>query len=116
MPHPTDTHVGQRLKDRRLAMGIKQSDVAKALGISFQQIQKYERGINRISASKLHEIALLLKVPTSHFFDGLDTSGPDPLALTSEEEARLLTLFRKTDQATRPAIMRILEKAAEAAA
>jgi transcriptional regulator with XRE-family HTH domain len=71
-PHPVDTHVGQKVRQRRMLVGMSQEKLASALGLTFQQVQKYERGANRISASKLHEVARTLKVPISYFFEGLD--------------------------------------------
>jgi transcriptional regulator with XRE-family HTH domain len=76
----TDTHVGNKVKLLREIRRVTQADLGKALGVSFQQIQKYERGANRISASKLHQLAQVLQVPPSHFFEGLDqvsVSAPD---------------------------------------
>jgi transcriptional regulator with XRE-family HTH domain len=74
--HPVDLYVGARLRIRRKMMGLSQTQVADALGITFQQIQKYERGANRISASKLYDAAKLLQAPVSYFFEGLsDTDG-----------------------------------------
>lgn len=70
--HPVDLYVGARLRIRRKVMGLSQTQVADALGITFQQIQKYERGSNRISASKLYDAARLLQAPVSYFFEGLD--------------------------------------------
>ena len=70
-PDPIDLHVGARIRLRRLLMGISQSDLGLALGVSFQQLQKYERGANRASASTLYRIAEALDVPVSFFFDGL---------------------------------------------
>lgn len=70
--HPVDLYVGARLRIRRKMMGLSQTQVADALGITFQQIQKYERGANRISASKLYDAAKLLQAPVSYFFEGLD--------------------------------------------
>ena len=70
--HPVDLYVGARLRIRRKVMGLSQTQVADALGITFQQIQKYERGSNRISASKLYDAAKLLQAPVSYFFEGLD--------------------------------------------
>jgi transcriptional regulator with XRE-family HTH domain len=67
-PNPVDIEVGRRIRMRRLLTGLSQSDVARALGISFQQVQKYERGINRISASRLARLAAALEVPVSYFF------------------------------------------------
>jgi len=70
--HPVDLYVGARLRIRRKVLGLSQTQLAEALGITFQQIQKYERGANRISASKLYEAARLLQSPVSYFFEGLD--------------------------------------------
>lgn len=69
--HPVDRHVGQVLRARRRALQLSQSAVAARLGISFQQLQKYERGANRISASTLHAVSLVLDLPVARFFDGL---------------------------------------------
>lgn len=71
-PNPIDVHVGRRVRLRRKELGISQERLAVGLDLTFQQIQKYERGSNRISASKLYEIARLLRVPVAFFFDGLD--------------------------------------------
>lgn len=71
MAHPTDIHVGNRIRDRRRILELSQGDLAQSLGITFQQVQKYERGINRISASKLFDAARALTVPISYFFEGL---------------------------------------------
>jgi len=72
--HPVDTHVGSRLRQRRALLGMSQTDLAKAVGLTFQQVQKYERGFNRISSSRLFEFAKVLDVPVTHFFDGMDSS------------------------------------------
>jgi transcriptional regulator with XRE-family HTH domain len=72
MAHPVDLYVGARLRIRRKVLGLSQTQLADALGITFQQVQKYERGANRISASKLYEAARLLQSPVSYFFEGLD--------------------------------------------
>jgi len=71
MPHQVDLHVGQRLRQRRCLLGMTQQKLADAVGIKFQQIQKYESGANRISASRLWVIAKALEVPVNHFFEGL---------------------------------------------
>ena len=70
-PHPVDIYVGARLRMRRKIAGLTQQGLAQELGITFQQVQKYERGVNRISASKLYEAAGALGVPIAYFFDGL---------------------------------------------
>ena len=72
--HPVDTHVGSRLRQRRALLGMSQTDLAKAVGLTFQQVQKYERGFNRISSSRLFEFSKVLDVPVTHFFDGMDAS------------------------------------------
>lgn len=69
-PHPVDVHVGNRLRVRRTMLGISQERLGTSLGITFQQVQKYERGSNRISASKLFDVAHALDVPISYFFEG----------------------------------------------
>lgn len=70
-PHEVDVHVGRRVRLQRRALNISQAALADRLGLTFQQVQKYERGSNRISASKLHEIAIALEVPVGYFFIGL---------------------------------------------
>lgn len=71
MSHPVDVHVGRRLKQIRTLRRMSQTDVARKLSLSFQQIQKYEIGSNRIAASRLFELSGVLGVPTSYFFEGL---------------------------------------------
>lgn len=71
--HPVDLHVGKRLRESRTAHGVTQAELGADLGISAQQVQKYENGSNRISASKLFEIAGRLGTGVDWFFDGLDT-------------------------------------------
>jgi transcriptional regulator with XRE-family HTH domain len=71
LPNPIDLHVGARIRLRRRMQGVSQEKLADALGLTFQQVQKYERGANRVSASKLYEIATALHSPISYFFDGL---------------------------------------------
>ena len=78
-PHPVDRHVGLRIRMRRKEMGVSQERLAEALGITFQQVQKYERGANRVSASKLWEIAAALKTPVAYFFDGLSAPEDQPV-------------------------------------
>ena len=70
-PHPVDRHVGRRVCEKRIALGYNQTELGRALGLTFQQIQKYEKGSNRISSSKLWEIANFFKVDIAYFFDGL---------------------------------------------
>ena len=74
MTHPVDVHVGKRVRHRRWLIGMTQQQLAERVGIKFQQIQKYETGANRISASRLWDIADALEVPVSFFFEGLEDS------------------------------------------
>jgi len=70
MPNPTDKHVGSRVRMRRIMLGMSQEKLGDALGLTFQQVQKYEKGTNRIGASRLQQIAHFLQVPVSFFFEG----------------------------------------------
>ncbi|GGO56723.1 Transcriptional regulator, contains XRE-family HTH domain [Roseovarius pacificus] len=75
MPHPVDVHVGKRIRHRRWLVGMTQQQLAEHVGIKFQQIQKYETGANRVSASRLWDIADALGVEVSFFFEGLAPEG-----------------------------------------
>lgn len=93
MSHPVDEHVGARLRELRKAAGLSQSTLGERLGITFQQIQKYERGTNRISASKLHEAAQVLGVTIADFFAGLPGASntlPVPGDLAADKDVRRL--------------------------
>ena len=76
MKHPVDVHVGKRVRHRRWMVGMTQQQLAERVGIKFQQIQKYETGMNRISASRLWDIADALNAPVSFFFEGLSEDEP----------------------------------------
>ncbi len=67
-----DRFVGSRIRERRVMLGLSQQQMADMIGVTYQQAHKYERGINRISAGRLYEIALVLRVPVSFFFDGIE--------------------------------------------
>src|ERR1044071_6986211 len=69
-PNPTDKHVGARVRMRRMMLGMSQEKLGDALGLTFQQVQKYEKGTNRIGASRLQQISDILQVPVSFFFEG----------------------------------------------
>ena len=75
MKHPVDVHVGKRIRHRRWLVGMTQQQLAEQVGIKFQQIQKYETGMNRVSASRLWDIAAALSVPVSFFYEGLSDEG-----------------------------------------
>jgi len=78
-PNPTDVHVGSRVRLRRNMMGLSQEKLGEALGLTFQQVQKYERGANRIGASRLHELSRIMDVPVQFFFDTTDPVRAAPL-------------------------------------
>jgi transcriptional regulator with XRE-family HTH domain len=75
VPDPVDVHVGARIRTRRLLLGMNQETLANALGLTFQQVQKYEGGANRVSASRLAQMAEVLRVPVAYFFNDLETAG-----------------------------------------
>jgi len=75
-PNPTDTHVGSRIRLRRNMLGMSQEKLGEMLGITFQQVQKYEKGTNRVGASRLQAISQILQVPVSFFFE--DVPGAEP--------------------------------------
>ena len=93
MTHPVDVHVGKRIRHRRWLIGMTQQQLAERVGIKFQQIQKYETGANRVSASRLWDIAKALEVPVSFFFEGLESSREEgttdsiPADLMGDKEA-----------------------------
>lgn len=95
MPHPVDVHVGKRIRHRRWLAGMTQQNLAESVGIKFQQIQKYETGANRVSASRLWDIADALDVNVSFFFEGLDqdaeveaqAAGGAPADILGDKEA-----------------------------
>ena len=88
VPNPIDRHVGSRVRMRRMLAGISQEKLGDALGLTFQQVQKYEKGTNRIGASRLQQIAKTLQVPVSFFFEELpaakgNAGGPSPTELSA---------------------------------
>ena len=78
-PNPIDKHVGSRVRMRRMMLGMSQEKLGDALDLTFQQVQKYEKGTNRIGASRLQQIAQILQVPVSFFFEGAPVTG-EPVA------------------------------------
>lgn len=101
MKHPVDVHVGKRIRHRRWMNGTTQQQLAENVGIKFQQIQKYETGMNRVSASRLWDISNVLDVPVSFFFEGLDQDASSAAAngnmpgdiLTDKEALELLRSY-----------------------
>lgn len=118
LPHPIDVRVGQRVREKRKELGITQDRLAQALDLTFQQVQKYERGVNRMSASKLFEAAQVLKVPVNWFFDGDALSGArltetaEPFEgeqLSARESRDLLTAYLKLDPKLRRQVLDLVK-------
>ncbi len=74
-PNPIDKHVGARVRSRRLLLGMSQEKLGDALGLTFQQVQKYEKGVNRIGASRMQHLSEILKVPIAFFYEGVPAAG-----------------------------------------
>ncbi len=85
-----DLHVGQRVRARRLELGMSQQELARLIGITFQQLQKNERGVNRLSASRLYETARVLDVPESYFFEGIQ--GAKTLAIPAKKSEPFMSI------------------------
>ncbi len=83
---PVDAHIGQKIRARRNLLGLSQTELADTAGITFQQIQKYEKGVNRVGASRLQQFSEALGVPPSYFFEGLPTVGKKQ---TAPQEGKL---------------------------
>ncbi len=83
-PNPVDIHVGARVRLRRTLLGMSQEKLGEAIGLTFQQVQKYERGANRVGASRLYDLSRVLEVPVSFFFDDM----PDEISMKSVHERR----------------------------
>lgn len=95
-PNPVDTHVGARIRARRKQLEVSQEKLSDALGLTFQQVQKYERGTNRVSASKLFAIAEFLGTPVAWFFEGL--AGQTTTDLTEQPPLIALATCRQGPQ------------------
>ncbi len=108
-----DKHVGRRMRERRQLVGVTQESLADRLGITFQQVQKYEKGGNRVSASRLLGVAEVLEVPVAYFFTGLDGASAgekasQPDLLIDKEGAELLRAFNSIeDQQVRRALINV---------
>jgi transcriptional regulator with XRE-family HTH domain len=121
-PDPIDLHVAARLRMRRMMQGVSQEALAARIGVTFQQIQKYEKGQNRIGASRLFQLAQALSAPIGYFFEGLPDDGaeapviePDVIqSLTSPEGMQLHMAFQKLrGSQTRRKVVELLTAMAE---
>jgi transcriptional regulator with XRE-family HTH domain len=125
-PNPIDKYVGSRVRMRRMMLGMSQEKLGNALGLTFQQVQKYEKGTNRIGASRLQQISNILQVPVSFFFDGAPDTGmrpnelseaPSPLYVadflaTSDGLALTRAFMRISDSKLRRKIVELVEQMA----
>jgi len=114
-PHPIDITVGARITSQRLSNGMTQSDLATAIGVSFQQVQKYERGSNRVSASRLWLIAEALNVPMTYFFDGVttETGAPREERPITPWVQELMTLEKDLPASARKLVLNMARQLAE---
>lgn len=97
-PHPIDVHVGGRVRLRRMLIGMSQDKLGDALGLTFQQIQKYEKGVNRIGASRIFEISRVLDVPIQFLFDDFDGASPSyGLAESAPEDDSFMQLLHSPE-------------------
>ncbi|MGE5546049.1 MAG: helix-turn-helix domain-containing protein [Solirubrobacterales bacterium] len=111
-PDPVDVHVGARVKLRRVLLGLTQIELAAAIGMTFQQVQKYERGTNRISASMLHRIARQLDVPVGFFFDDMPdgaSPSPGPDEVGRRESLQLIRHFHGLPQPVRRQVYQLVK-------
>ncbi len=116
-----DRKVGQRVRSRRLEIGMSQERLAELLGVTFQQVQKYEKGVNRIAVSRLWDIASALELPVCRFFDGLSARGVAEGrheyvddALATPEGAQLMSLFASIkSQKTRRKVVELVKTLAD---
>jgi transcriptional regulator with XRE-family HTH domain len=126
-PHPVDIYVGGRVRERRQHLGLSQEKLGEAIGLTFQQVQKYERGANRIGASRLYELSRVLDVPVGFFFDGIKHEiagqmglGEAPAAAFSaptldRENLELVRLYQRiSDTAVRRRIFDLAKAIADA--
>ncbi len=95
-PNPIDKHVGARVRMRRMMIGMSQEKLGENLGITFQQIQKYEKGTNRIGASRLQQISIVLGVPVAFFFEGAPSTGPETDGLAEAQSPAYVADFLAT--------------------
>jgi transcriptional regulator with XRE-family HTH domain len=128
-PHPVDVHVGKRLRLRRTILGLSQESLGNAIGVTFQQVQKYERGINRMGSSRLFEFSKLLNIPISYFFEEFTDGNASKAAsgfaenkpqefeaeqLSSRETLEMMrSFYRITDPTVRKRVLDLIRSLAD---
>lgn len=126
-PNPVDKHVGSRVRMRRIMLGMSQEKLGEALGLTFQQIQKYEKGTNRVGASRIQQISEVLQIPVSFLFEGVPSGGTNGEAFgegaspayvsdflaTSEGLALTRAFTRINDSKLRRSIVDLVEQIAD---
>ncbi len=116
-PHPVEVHVGSRVRLRRTLLGMNQTQLGEALGVTFQQLQKNESGFNRIGASRLWQISQVLDVPVSYFFEGLDEGAKawtsEDMLVKRETLELVRSYYRITDPTTRKRVRVLVDAVAE---
>lgn len=119
MPHPVDFHVGRKIRAARTAIEMSQVDLGKILGVTFQQVQKYEKGVNRVGGARLVELAAALGVGVDYFYRGIDPGDSNVTALSevetfimSAEGKRVASAFGKIDKGVRAALVALIEASA----
>ena len=110
-------HVGSRVRQRRTLLGLSLEKLAESVGLTYQQVQKYEWGVNRISASRLYQLTRILGVPVSFFFDGLDkgaeVSSPDDVLAKRETHKLVGAYYRIGDPAAREGLRKLIQAMAD---
>ncbi len=119
MVHPVDSFVGQKLRNRRWMMGLTQQQLASLVGVRFQQIQKYESGVNRVSASRLWDLSQALDVSVAYFFDGYGdgppasgnagTDTPSPSIMDQRETIELVRAYYGIDDEARRCLLELMK-------
>src|SRR6266702_2401565 len=111
-PNPIDKHVGSRVRMRRMMLGMSQEKLGDALGLTFQQVQKYEKGTNRIGASRLQQISNILQVPVSFFFEGASPAYVSDFLATSDGLSLTKSFMKIKNSKLRRRIVDLVEQIA----
>jgi transcriptional regulator with XRE-family HTH domain len=113
-PHPVDVHVGARVRLRRTTLGMSQEKLGDAIGLTFQQVQKYERGTNRIGASRLYELSRVLDVPISFFFEELSAGVAPPVVPSGMSEPPAPPFGEAGNNRERLELVRVFQRISDA--